>query len=250
MSQAFCGGKWSLSGTQWQSERDQEMNHTDSSERHLFGRAVVSIRQPGEVWQLTPHGQALGQGMAKARHALIGKSAIEIGVGNGIHAVAALKLGVRSIDVTDIVPAALETAAANAIRNNVQLRSAWIRDWMNFEPPERYDLVLCNPPFCKAGLPNRRHFIQQSIQCSPCFLRPGGHLLFVQSSMADFSATERELAENGFDFSVVHTSRGFFRDYYFTEPGFIEESSRVAGGYEVIDDAHIETLRVYLCTHP
>ena len=215
---------------------------------YLFGPVAVKILQRDGVWKLTPHGHALGEGMAKARHALVGKTAIEIGVGTGVHAIAALKLGVREIDVTDIEPAALESAAENANRNGVSYRGAWLQDWMEFSPPEPYGLVLCNPPFCKAGTSDRRYFIKQLIGTSPGCLLPGGHLLFVQSSMADFAQTEQELSAAGFYFTSIHESRGLFRDYYFDEPGFVEGSSRVPGGFEVIDGAFVETLRVYLCT--
>ena len=60
----------------------------------------MKIQQADGVWKLTPHWLALGEGMVKARHALMGKNAIEIGVGTGVHAIAALKLGVSKIDVT------------------------------------------------------------------------------------------------------------------------------------------------------
>lgn len=215
---------------------------------YLFGPVVVTIDQPEGVWKLTPHGRALGEGMAKVRHCLVGKTAIEIGVGTGVHAIAALKLGVRMIDVTDIDPEAIESAAENARRNGVHYRSSWIRDWMEFSPREPYDVVLCNPPFCKAGTSDRRYFIKELIRQSPRFLRPGGHLLFVQSSMADFAQTQVELSAAGFYFSIVHEARGLFREYYFDEPGFVEESSRIKGGFERIDGAYVETLRVYLCT--
>lgn len=221
-----------------------------SSSVYLFGPVVVRISQREGVWKLTPHGQALGDGMAKCRHVLMGKTGIEIGAGTGVHAIAALKLGVRTFDITDIDPAALESAAENAARNGVRYRHRWQRDWMGFDIDQPYDVVLCNPPFCKAGTANRRRFISQLIHRSPRFLKPGGHLLFVQSSMADFALTERELHDAGLYFTPVHEARGLFRDYYFDEPGFIEESRQVEQGFEEVEGVFVETLRVYLCTKP
>ena len=223
------------------------LSRTDSAVQ-LFGPAVVKINQRESVWRLTPHGRTLGEAMAKCRHSLVGKTAIEIGVGSGVHAIAALKLGVDAIDVTDIAPEALDSAVENAAENGVAYRHVWNRDWMDFDPADLYDLVLCNPPFCKAGTSNRRHFIRQLIIRSPAFLRPGGQLLFVQSGMANFALTERELDEAGFYFTPVYESRGPFRDYYFTEPGFLEDIRNVENGFEEIDGVYIETLRVYLCT--
>jgi predicted RNA methylase len=223
----------------------------DSCDVYLFGPVVVAIRQQPAVWKLTPHGHALGEAMAdQARHSLVGRTAIEIGCGSGVHAIEALKLGVRSIDVTEIDRSALELATDNAARNGVAFRHAWIRDWLNFEPESPYDLMLCNPPFCKAGTSDRRFFVQELIQRSPQFLRAGGHLLFVQSSMADFAATELELQRAGFYFTAVHQTRNVFRDYYFDEPDFLEQCRRVDQAYEQIDGVFVETLRAYLCTKP
>ncbi len=217
---------------------------------YFFDPVVVKIRNRSEVWTLTPHGQTLGEGMVFARHALIGQAAIEFGAGTGVHAIAALKLGARSIDVTDIVPSALEACTENAALNDVRLGRMRCADWLDFPADQSYDTVICNPPFCKAGTPDRRWFIRTLIAESPRFLWPGGHLLFVQSSMADFAETERELADAGYLFTRLHERRYLFRAYYFQEPGFVEESRLVAGGFDVIDGACIETLRVYLCTRP
>ncbi len=66
--------------------------------------------------------------------------------------------------------------------------------------------------------------------------------------MANFAATEQELRDAGVYFSAVHEHRGLFRDYYFDERGFLEEGRRVEGGFEEIEGAYVETLRVYLAT--
>lgn len=220
-----------------------------SQTTYLFGTTVIKIRHQAGVWSVTPHGEALGRGMAAMQHAFVGKKMIEIGTGTGIHAIAALKLGARVIDVTDIDSKVIALAQENAALNDVAFRNTWIRDWLAFEPPELYDFVLCNPPFCKAGTPDRRAFISAMIRESPRFLRPGGHLMFCQSSMANFPLTEKELREAGFHHTVAHTGRSIFRDYYFEEEGFIEESRRVENGFEEIDGEYVETLRVYLGTY-
>lgn len=234
--------------TQTRSVRPYAPDEGGQTDSYLFGSVVVKIHQKEGVWKLTPHGQTLGDGMAKVRHSLIGKTIIEIGVGTGVHAIAAMHLGARAIDVTDIDAAAVESAIDNARLNGVSFRHGWQRDWLNFDPEESYDVVLCNPPFCKAGTPDRRFFIQSLIRESPRFLRPGGHLLFVQSSMAHFARTEQELTEAGFYFTPVHEARGIFRDYYFSEPNFISESREFPGGFEEINGTYVETLRVYLAT--
>ena len=224
------------------------VNSKKTEEKYFFDPFVIKVEMDssGDVWKLTPHGLALANGMVKVPHVFSGKSMIEIGAGSGIHAILALKLGAKSIDITDINQISLTIAQKNADKNQVQYRHQWIKDWMNFDPPEKYDFVLCNPPFCKAGTPDRRWFITTFIKESKRFLKPGGYIMFCQSSMANFPKTEQELTANNYTYEVVYSTRGLFRDYYFTEPGFMEESRQVENGFEIIDGEYIETLQVYL----
>jgi len=69
-----------------------------------------------------------------------GERVLDYGCGSGILAIAAAKLGAAQVDATDIDPAAVETAAANARRNEVRLGLC---------APEElgsslYDIVLAN----------------------------------------------------------------------------------------------------------
>lgn len=225
------------------------INSPTTLTKYFFDPFAIKINLSGEAWKPTPHGHALANGMTQVPHVFCGKSVIEIGAGSGIHAILALKLGAKNIDITDISEEVNNVAKENAQQNNVSYRHVWVKDWMNFEPiPERYQVVLCNPPFCKSGTPDRRWFITEMIKQSHKFLNPGGYLIFCQSSMANFEKTETELEEAGFMHEVVYSTRGLFRDYYFTEPGFIEESRQVTNGFEIIDDEYIETLQVYLAT--
>jgi len=221
---------------------------TTNISRYFFDPIVVKIQEDEDVWTLTPHGQALGNGMAKSPHIFAGKSIVEIGTGCGAHAIAAVKLGAQYIDVTDINKSILEVAAQNAERNGVSFRHAVHHDWMNFEPIQKYDTLLCNPPFCKSGMSDRRFFIKKMIAEASRFIKFGGHLIFCQSSMANFTQTELELKAAGFIYTNPYISRGIFRDYYFTEPNFIEESREVPNGFDEIDGVYIETLKVFLCT--
>ncbi len=226
------------------------VNSKTTEEKYFFDPFVIKVEMDstGDVWKPTPHGYALANGMVKVPHVFSGKSMIEIGAGSGIHAILALKLGAKNIDITDINQISLTIAQKNADKNQVQYRHQWIKDWMDFDPLEKYDFVLCNPPFCKAGTPDRRWFITTFIRESKRFLKPGGHIMFCQSSMANFPKTEQELTANNYTHEVVYSTRGLFRDYYFTEPGFIEESRQVENGFEIIDGEYIETLQVYLAT--
>ncbi|QEP41973.1 hypothetical protein D5085_01750 [Ectothiorhodospiraceae bacterium BW-2] len=217
---------------------------------YFFDPYVIKIGLEGGVWEPTPHGLALAEGMVAAREAICHQTVLELGAGCGIHAILAAKIGAAAVDITEINQSYLDNAAANGALNGISYRQALVRDWSHFSVAEGYDLLLCNPPFCKSGKPIRRHFIHQLLQDTPKLVRSGGKLLFVQSSMADFRLTEQQLQDLGMSYRVVLQKRGVFRDYYFTEPNFMEESATVANGYELIDGCYIETLRVYLATLP
>lgn len=69
-----------------------------------------------------------------------GERVLDYGCGSGILAIAAAKLGARSVDGVDIDPQALETAAQNAAANGVTL-GCYGADAL---PPGQYDVVVAN----------------------------------------------------------------------------------------------------------
>lgn len=95
-----------------------------------------------------------------------------------------------------------------------------VADWLNTNGT--YDVVITNPPYFVSGKYNRRYFIDELILNSHRSLNPNGHLIFVQSSMADINKTKRRMEENGFEFEVLHQRSFPWRDYYFSDPGFLK----------------------------
>ncbi len=69
-----------------------------------------------------------------------GERVLDYGCGSGILAIAAAKLGAGKVDATDIDPLAVETAVANAERNQVELGVCAPEDL----GPGQYDIVLAN----------------------------------------------------------------------------------------------------------
>ena len=74
------------------------------------------------------------------RHVHGGERVLDYGCGSGILAIAAAKLGARSVDALDVDAQAVETTRENAARNNVPIRT-FAPDEL---PPGTYDLVLSN----------------------------------------------------------------------------------------------------------
>jgi ribosomal protein L11 methyltransferase len=69
-----------------------------------------------------------------------GERVLDYGCGSGILALAAAKLGAARVDALDVDPQAVETAAANARANGVELRAALPEGL----PPALYDIVVSN----------------------------------------------------------------------------------------------------------
>ena len=203
----------------------------------------MDLASGADDWTPTPHGEFLAQVMAE--HNLVrGLDVLELGAGVGNHTVLLARQGARSIVATEITAELLETTQANVERNvsdtsNIEYRVA---DWL--DTPGEFDVIVTTPPFCKSGRQNRRYFLDSIILDGHKRLRPGGRLVFVQSSMADRAMTRRRLEQNGFDVEILDTQEGEFRDYYFEDPTFMDEIQSVPNGFEVRDGKHYETLAV------
>ena len=193
-------------------------------------------------WKPTPHGQCLSEVLAE-NNLVEGKTVLELGAGTGNHTILFARQGAAHIVATEISQAFADTTRANVERNapsaSVECRVA---DWLSTEG--EYDVVVSNPPFCVSGKQNRRYYIDSLILDAHKRLKPGGTLVFVQSSMADLAKTLRCLDENGYDTEVLGEREGPFRDYYYEDEAFMEESRAVEGGFETRDGVDYETLTV------
>ncbi len=204
---------------------------------------TMELRAGGDDWRPTPHGLFLADVLAKNFFAK-GKDVLELGGGVGNHTIILLRQGPRSLVVTEIDDALLASTRANVERNRPQesVIEYRVADWLSTEGS--FDLIVTNPPFCVSGKQNRRYYIDSLILDAHQRLRPGGELVFIQSSMADIHKTLRRLDENGFDAEVVERRRGPFRDYYFEDETFMEEIKHVPDGYTVENGTYMETLAV------
>ncbi len=193
-------------------------------------------------WKPTPHGRCLSEVLAE-NNLVEGKTVLELGAGTGNHTILFTRQGAAHIVATEISQAFADTTRANVEKNApgapVECRVA---DWLSTEG--EYDVVVTNPPFCVSGKQNRRYYIDSLILDAHKRLKPGGTLVFVQSSMADLAKTFRRLNENGYDAEVLGERAGPFRDYYYEDEAFMEESRAVEGGFETRGGVDYETLTV------
>jgi release factor glutamine methyltransferase len=153
-----------------------------------------------------------------------GERVLELGTGCGLLAILAAEAGAHVI-ATDINPAALECARANATTHGVADRINF-RLGDLFEPVvgERFDLVIFNPPYLpvepeealcgpldrawEAG-PDGRMIIDRFLHELPNHLTPNGRALFVQSSLANISKTLRVLKTSGFKVTTIRKKLPF-----------------------------------------
>ncbi len=153
-----------------------------------------------------------------------GERVLEFGTGCGLLAILAARAGAQVV-ATDINPAALECARANAVTHgvadNIDFRLGDL-----FEPVagERFDLVIFNPPYLpvepdealngpldrawEAG-PDGRVIIDRFLRELPNYLTPNGRALFVQSSLANISKTIQMLKTNGFHVNTLRKKLSF-----------------------------------------
>lgn len=139
-----------------------------------------------------------------------GAAVLDLGTGTGVLAIAAARSAARVVAV-DCNPAAVECARANVAANGVADRVE-VRHGDLFDPVagERFDLVLCNPPFL-AGRPTTPleeaflagDFPRRFAEGLPPRLDPAGRALVVLSTLGDEAAFGAAFAAAGLVVEVV-----------------------------------------------
>jgi len=143
---------------------------------------------------------------------------LDMGAGCGILGVIAAKRAKRVVAV-DINPFSVRCARINAKINGVSEKMD-VRLGDLFEPigeNERFDIILFNPPYLPtnhaeqetwierawAGGPTGRQVIDRFIDQAPNYLKQGGRILLVQSSLSNIGETIRKLEEKGLRVKVL-----------------------------------------------
>jgi len=207
-----------------------------------FKEHHLDLDVPKGVWNPTPHGVELGNRLAGLDFE--GEHVLELGTGCGMHAILIARRGAARMTLTEIAEEPLENARHNLEKHGVDVPIDFVvADWVQV-PGGPFDTLVTNPPFAKSGKRYRRYFIDTLILEAHKLVRPGGRLLFVQSSMADLPRTLSTMEECGLRARIVGETDGPFRDYYFEDPQYRVEMARVPGSYTVRDGVHYERLTV------
>ncbi len=239
----------SMTPPKWQGSNLYPVSFTQQ-----IGGHVLELDVPEGVWNPTPHGIHLGEMLGRLD--FTGEHVLELGTGCGIHAILLARQGAARMTLTEIDAAISENARHNLARNTVTTPVEFVvADWTavpgaSHEGRAPWDSVVTNPPFAKSGKRYRRYFIDTLILDAHKLIRPGGRLVFVQSSMADIPRSLRMMAEGGFEVRVVGETDGPFRDYYFDDEAYMREMAMVPGSYEIRDGVHYERLIVFEAVLP
>ena len=208
-----------------------------------FGEHELKLDVLAGVWNPTPHGVHLARMLLKLDFS--GENVLELGAGCGIHSILIARRGAARLTLTEI-----EQGVCDNARHNVEKHGVWIpieysvADWTNLAGGS-FDALVTNPPFAKSGKRYRRYFIDTLILDAHKLVRPGGRLIFVQSSMADIPRSLALMEENGMDVTIVGETDGPFRKYYFEDAAYLREMAAIPGSYSVRDGKHFERLIVF-----
>jgi methylase of polypeptide subunit release factors len=213
-----------------------------------FGPHTLELDVPAGVWNPTPHGVHLGNMLLELDFS--GEHVLELGTGCGIHAILLARRGAARLTLTEIEAHINANARHNLVKHGVEIPLEFIvADWTQVPAAAHdggpYDVVVTNPPFAKSGKRYRRYFIDTLILDAHKLARPGGRLVFVQSSMADVPRSIRTMEECGMQVRVVGETDGPFRDYYFEDHDYLREMASIPGAYDVRDGVHHERLIVF-----
>jgi release factor glutamine methyltransferase len=137
-----------------------------------------------------------------------GSSALDLGTGSGVLAIAAARSGAGRVMATDVNPQAVLCARQNtylyALGGHVHVREG---DLFASVQGERFDLIVCNPPYFR-GTPTtdaeRAYYAGEEYQWLDRFasearqhVKPGGKVLVVLGDAADLPAILRRLSAPG-----------------------------------------------------
>ncbi|ADG13413.1 methylase [Methanocaldococcus infernus ME] len=144
-----------------------------------------------------------------------GKRVLDVGTGTGILAIAsALKGGI--VEGIDINPKAIELAKKNAKLNGVKVKFYLSNLFENVKG--KYDVILFNPPYLPTeeddkiegylnyafdGGKEGREILDRFIDQVPNYLKEGGVVQLVQSSLTDIEKTLKAFKLKGFSVEVV-----------------------------------------------
>jgi release factor glutamine methyltransferase len=151
-----------------------------------------------------------------------GKSVLDLCTGSGLLAVVAARNGASPVVAVDVSRRALWSAWLNAALNGVEVQTAR-GDLFGAVRGRQFDLIVSNPPYLPGdvlelprrgaeraweGGPSGRIFLDRICVQVYDYLRPGGAILLLHSSVCNIPQTLSALAARGLSTEIVMSHRG------------------------------------------
>jgi release factor glutamine methyltransferase len=151
---------------------------------------------------------------------------LDVGTGTGLLAILAAAKGATTLAV-DLNPFAIRCAKHNSFLNHMQEKIGFLQAdlFSAFNISDMFDLITFNAPYLPvmdhepvswlerswAGGADGRQIIDRFISQAPLYLKPGGKILLMQSTLADENKTISQFNEHKLTASVIaHQNLPFF----------------------------------------
>jgi len=157
----------------------------------------------------------------------VGESVLDLGTGSGILAITAAQKAAFVLAV-DLNPYAIRCAKDNAELNHISEKMAFLQGdlFSAFRAGVRFDLILFNAPYLPseegeqatwigrswAGGANGRLVVDRFISEVPAYLKAGGRVLLMQSTLTGVEETIKAFAKQGLKAAVAATQQLPFFD--------------------------------------
>lgn len=145
-----------------------------------------------------------------------GESVLDVGTGSGVIAIHACYLGAARVLALDVNPAALKSAARNAVEHGFgEIMEVRYSDLFAHVGDERFDVITANLPFRDKAAPDvvARSQWDTGFQTNTRFLRevgghlkPGGRIYFAHANFGAPDDVRRLAAEAGLTCELIATS--------------------------------------------
>lgn len=150
---------------------------------------------------------------------------LEVGCGSGFISVELASKGFN-VECCDINPIAIEETNKLAKKEGVKV-DAYVSDLFS-DVMNNYDTILFNPPYlphdenepyddirlATTGGEEGYEIIERFFEDVICYLKEGGQILLLFSSLTKQEKVDEIIKENGFKFEQVNTSSHFFETLY------------------------------------
>ena len=194
------------------------------------------FRPPSDTWMLA-------RVLREEIEARPGARVLDLCTGTGALAIVAAQAGAETTAI-DISRRAVLNVRLNAALNGVHVE-ALRGDLLTPVAGREFDVIVTNPPYVPAAeqrLPDRglerawkagldgRVVIDRITAEAPSYLRPGGALLIVQSSINGTDVTVGQLGERGLSADVAYRERGPFGPLMTNMAERLEQRGLIAPG--------------------